>query len=285
MDKKRFYNLVLFSGIIIGAAMAAYSIIERSNLSNYEWAAKIEDISIPMEKYLLQLDGLSKDKRSPITQEDKEYVLERMIEEELLIKRAIDLGMLNNNPMARGTIVQQMIKTIISENDRYEISENELKEFFQENKGFFTKSSRLRVQQIYFSDELFKGRALEEAQKAFNLLQEGGELKMVSMLGSPSALKIPNSLMTLSKVREYIGPSLMNLAKNLEVGTSTPPVMVSGGYKIIYLLDKELAKTPDFNEIKSSISSEFLKRRDDQSLRKYLENLKNWYDISRNLPD
>ena len=285
MDKKRFYNLVLFSGIIIGAAMAAYSIIEKSNLSNYEWAAKIEDISIPMEKYLLQLDGLSKDKRSPITQEDKEYVLERMIEEELLIKRAIDLGMLNNNPMARGTIVQQMIKTIISENDRYEISENELKEFFQENKGFFTKSSRLRVQQIYFSDELFKGRALEEAQKAFNLLQEGRELKMVSMLGSPSALKIPNSLMTLSKVREYIGPSLMNLAKNLEVGTSTPPVMVSGGYKIIYLLDKELAKTPDFDEIKSSISSEFLKRRDDQSLRKYLENLKNWYDISRNLPD
>ena len=285
MDKKRFYNLVLFSGIIIGAAMAAYSIIEKSNLSNYEWAAKIEDISIPMEKYLLQLDGLSKDKRSPITQEDKEYVLERMIEEELLIKRAIDLGMLNNNPMARGTIVQQMIKTIISENDRYEISDNELKEFFQENKGFFTKSSRLRVQQIYFSDELFKGRALEEAQKAFNLLQEGRELKMVSMLGSPSALKIPNSLMTLSKVREYIGPSLMNLAKNLEVGTSTPPVMVSGGYKIIYLLDKELAKTPDFNEIKSSISSEFLKRRDDQSLRKYLENLKNWYDISRNLPD
>ena len=285
MDKKRFYNFVLFSGIIIGAAMAAYSIIEKSNLSNYEWAAQIEDISIPMEKYLLQLDGLSKDKRSPITQEDKEYVLERMIEEELLIKRAIDLGMLNNNPMARGTIVQQMIKTIISENDRYEISENELKEFFQENKGFFTKSSRLRVQQIYFSDELFKGRALEEAQKAFNLLQEGRELKMVSMLGSPSALKIPNSLMTLSKVREYIGPSLMNLAKNLEVGTSTPPVMVSGGYKIIYLLDKELAKTPDFNEIKSSISSEFLKRRDDQSLRKYLENLKNWYDISRNLPD
>ena len=141
------------------------------------------------------------------------------------------------------------------------------------------------MQQIYFSDELFKGRALEEAQKAFNLLQEGRELKMVSMLGSPSALKIPNSLMTLSKVREYIGPSLMNLAKNLEVGTSTPPVMVSGGYKIIYLLDKELAKTPDFNEIKSSISSEFLKRRDDQSLRKYLENLKNWYDISRNLPD
>ena len=94
--------------------MAAYSVIEKSNISDYKWAAKIEDTSIPMEKYLTQLDGLSKDKRSPLTQEDKEYVLERMIEEELLIKRAIDLGMLNDNPMARGTIVQQMIKTILA---------------------------------------------------------------------------------------------------------------------------------------------------------------------------
>ena len=74
-----------------------------------DWAAKIEDRSIPMEKYLTQLDGLATDKRSPITQTDKEYVLERMIEEELLIKRAIDLGMLDNNPIARGTIVQQMV--------------------------------------------------------------------------------------------------------------------------------------------------------------------------------
>ena len=284
MVSDKFYSFVLFLGMIIGASLAAFSIIERSNLSNYEWAAKIEDVSIPMDKYLLQLEGLSKDKRSPLTLKDIEYVLERMIEEELLIKRAIDLGMLNNNPMARGTIVQQMIKTIISENDRYEVSESELQNFFEENKGFFTKSSRLRIQQIYFSNELLKGKALEEAKKVYDLLQQGTDLKDAAKYGSPSALKIPNSLMTLSKVREYIGPSLMNRAKTLEIKGFTDPVEVSGGFKIIYLLDKELAKSPDFNEIKSSISSEYLKRRDDQSLRSYLENLKNWYDISRNLP-
>ena len=285
MVSDRFYSFVLFLGMIIGASLAAFSVIERSNLSNYEWAAKIEDVSIPMDKYLLQLEGLSKDKRSPLTLKDKEYVLERMIEEELLIKRAIDLGMLNNNPMARGTIVQQMIKTIISENDRYEVSESELQNFFEENKGFFTKSSRLRIQQIYFSNELLKGKALEEAKKVYGLLQQGTDLKDAAKYGSPSALKIPNSLMTLSKVREYVGPSLMNRAKTLEINGFTDPFEVSGGFKIIYLLDKDLAKSPDFNEIKSSISSEYLKRRDDQSLRSYLENLKNWYDISRNLPE
>lgn len=284
MDKNRFYSFVLFAGILIGALMAAYSVIEKSNISDYKWAAKIEDTSIPMEKYLTQLDGLSKDKRSPLTQKDKEYVLERMIEEELLIKRAIDLGMLNDNPMARGTIVQQMIKTIIAENARYEISDSELESFFLENSGFFTKSSRLRIQQIYFSNEQLKDDSLVVAKKAYDLLKRGDDFESVSKLGSPSALKIPNSLMTLSKVREYIGPSLMNLARELEINSFTSPIEVSGGYKIIYLIDKKMASPPQFNDIKASVSSEFLKRKDDQSLRSYLENLKNWYDVSRNLP-
>ena len=77
----------------------------------------------------------------------------------------------------------------------------------------------------------------------------------------------------------------MNIAQRLEPGTFTLPIKVSGGHKIIYLLDKELARDPKFNDIREAISSEYLKRRDDKSLREYLENLKNWYDISRNLPE
>ena len=265
--------------------MAGFSIIEKSNISNFQWAAKIEDTSIPMEKYLTQLEGLAKDKRSPITQKDKEYVLERMIEEELLIKRALDLGMLDNNPMARGTIVQQMIKTIISENARLEVTEEDLKAFFESNKGFFTKSSRLRLQQIYFSDQQFQENSLEEANKAYRRLLKGDEFIDVAKMGSKSALKIPNSLMTLSKIREYIGPSLMNTARGLEPGMFTRPVEVSGGHKIIYLFEKEMASEPKFSQVRSSVSAEYLKRKDDQSLREYLENLKNWYDVSRNLPD
>ncbi len=283
MDKKR-YTLILLFGMIFGAVLAAISIVEESSVSNYQWAAKIEDTIIPMDKYLMQLEGLAKDKRSPLTQSDEMYVLERMIEEELLIKRAIDLGMLENNPMARGTIVQQMIKTIISENDRYEIPEQDLINFFEENIGFFTKSQRLRLQQIYFSNEEFSNSSQKKAREAYEMLIDGEAFSNVSNLGSKSALRIPNTLMTLSKVREYIGPSLMNLARNLEAGSFSEPVAVSGGYKIIYLFEKELIEPPSFRNIEDSVRAEYSKRMDDKSLRDYLENLKNWYDISRNPP-
>ena len=285
MDDLTKHQSILGIGLIIGILLAALAIVEKNNITDQNWAAKIEDQLIPYERYQMQLEGLAKDKRSPLTNQDKEYVLERMIEEELLIKRAIDLGMLENNPMARGTIVQQMIKNIVTEGSRTEPQENELIEFFQENIGFFTKANRLRVRQIYFSKDDFGDEVVEKATDAFIRLNKGENFEEVALSGSKSALKIPDTLMNLSKVREYIGPSLMREAQLLKPGYSSAPNKVSGGYKIIYLVDREDATQPEYSNIRSTVLSEFLKRRDDQSLRKYLDNLKNWYDVTRNIKE
>jgi len=279
------HHYILGLGLVIGIFLAALTIVEKNNLSDQNWAAKIEDRVIPFERYKMQLEGLANDKRSPLTKKDKEYVLERMIEEELLIKRAIDLGMLENNPMARGTIVQQMIKNIISEGSRIEPEEKEIIEFFEENIGFFTKANRLRVRQIYFSEDEFGDKVHQEAKNVFTRLLKGETFDQVTLSGSNSALKVPDTLMNLSKVREYIGPSLMREAQLLKPGQFSEPKKVSGGYKIIYLVDREDAAQPEYSNIRSSVLSEFSKRRDDQSLRTYLDNLKKWYDVSRNLEE
>jgi len=285
MDDLTKHQSILGIGLIIGTLLAALAVVEKNNITDQNWAAKIEDQLIPYERYQMQLEGLARDKRSPLTNQDKEYVLERMIEEELLIKRAIDLGMLENNPMARGTIVQQMIKNIVTEGSRIEPQENELIEFFQENIGFFTKANRLRVRQIFFSQDDFGDEAFVKANDAFVRLNKGENFEEVAISGSKSALKIPDTLMNLSKVREYIGPSLMREAQLLKPGYSSAPNKVSGGYKIIYLVDREDAIQPEYSNIRSAVLSEFLKRRDDQSLRKYLDNLKKWYDVTRNIKD
>ena len=127
--------------------------------------------------------------------------------------------MLENNPMARGTIVQQMIKNIVIEGSRKEPEEDELTKFFEENIGFFTKANRLRVRQIYFSQDDFGDVVLEEANVAFSRLMEGDTFEEVALSGSKSALRIPDTLKNLSKVREYIGPSLMREAPTSNAGT------------------------------------------------------------------
>ena len=172
MNKDRLINLILILGVIIGILLAILSSIKETNFNfDDEWVAKVGDAEISRAKYILQLEGLSFSKRDLLKEEDKAFVLERMIEEELLIQRAKDLGMMSTNTMIRGTIVQQMINMIIAENSLELIEPTELKKFYKENKTFFTSADRLRVKQIYFAEEKVN-RLIEQWKLIKNLLKE-----------------------------------------------------------------------------------------------------------------
>ena len=276
---ERLQNILLIFGLIIGVFLAANSIVQESNLIEDDWVANVGGVQISKEKYYSQLEGLARDKKNPITERDKNYVLERMIEEELLIIRAKELGLFENNQIVRGSIIQQMIKLIISENYLESVEEETLRKFYEQNIGFFSSASRLRLQQIYFSN--LSGDSKERSEEAFEYLKEGASYDEVSQMADQSALTIPNSMMNLSKVREYIGPTLMNLARRLEPGEFSVPMEVAGGHKIIYLFDKELSEPEEFDSIQPKILKEYQRRRDDNSLREYLEDLKGWYEIKR----
>tara|TARA_B100001758_G_C18410688_1_gene615446 strand:+ start:1045 stop:1893 length:849 start_codon:yes stop_codon:yes gene_type:complete len=276
---ERLQNSLLIFGLIIGVFLAANSIVQESNLIEDDWVANVGGVQISKEKYYSQLEGLARDKKNPITERDKNYVLERMIEEELLIIRAKELGLFKNNQIVRGSIIQQMIKLIISENYLESVEEETLRKFYEQNIGFFSSASRLRLQQIYFSN--LSGDSKERSDEAFEYLKEGASYDEVSKMADQSALTIPNSMMNLSKVREYIGPTLMNLARRLEPGEFSVPMEVAGGHKIIYLFDKELSEPEEFDSIQPKILKEYQRRRDDNSLREYLEDLKGWYEIKR----
>lgn len=276
---EKWQNFLLLLGLFIGVVLAANSIVRESNLIDKDWVAVIGDVQISKEKYYSQLEGLARDKRNAITRKDKDYVLERMIEEELLIIRAKELGLLENNQIVRGSIIQQMIKLIISENYLESVEEEKLKKFYKDNIGFFSSASRLRLQQIYFSDS--SGNSRQRSEEAFKDLKEGSTFEEISQHADQSVLSIPNTMMNLSKVREYIGPTLMNVAKSLEPGEFSPPTKVAGGYKIIFLFDKELSEPERFDSIKPKVLREYQRRQDDKSLRDYLEDLKGWYEIKR----
>jgi len=281
MNKERLINILLILGVFIGVSLALFSSIRDTNFNNSrDWAARIGGAEISKEKYLLQLEGLNSDKRVPLNKEDKAFVLERMIEEELLIQRAKDLGMFSTNTMIRGTVVQQMINMIISESSFDIVSNSELELFYEKNKGFFTNADRLRLKQIYFSEE--KGSALKKAENLYLELIKGKSIDEIDGEGDKSALEVPDVLMTLAKVREYIGPSLMQVAKMLQPGEFTTPKKVIGGYKIIVLLERKDASPPKFEFIRERVKSEYKKRKDDQALRDYLNKLKKWYEIERN---
>ena len=49
------------------------------------------------------------------------------------------------------------------------------------------------------------------------------------------------------------------------------------------ILDGDYNTNINFDDIKEVVISEYKKRQDDKALRDYLENLKLWYDVERNI--
>ena len=61
--------------------------------------ARVGDALIRVEEYDRLVAGLESDRRSPVDGKLRRHVLDRMIDEELLVQRAVELGLVEDGPV------------------------------------------------------------------------------------------------------------------------------------------------------------------------------------------
>ena len=198
-----------------------------------------------------------------------------MIDEELLIQRAIDIGMLDNNSQIRSIIIQNMIKSIMSELETFELSEQDLKIFFNENKEFFSTAPKVRLKKLSFERN-------EDALNARKLILEGNFID-AQKLARNEIIELPNTILPTIKVREYIGPKLTEIALSMRDGEVSEVITELNAFHLIIMIKKIDMFIPDYENVKQQVENEFLKRQGDRLFLDYLENLRSWYDVTKNL--
>jgi parvulin-like peptidyl-prolyl isomerase len=269
---------MLAAGAIVGIVMAAVGFIDAKGQSTLPEGvvAQVNDKYIGEEKYLTVLNGLAADKRAETTREDRAYVLERLIEEELLVQRSIELGMLDSDTVVRSALVQAMIGSVIAEGAGEEVSEERLRSFYEDNIDFFVLPDRLHVRQIVFRARPRSGgeredgfeQALARAKEAHRQLDQGIPYQTVARYyGDETAIDIPNTLLSPNKLREYIGPTLVEASMKLEPGATSKPLETPSGYAILYMVDRKKSKEQGFETVRKQVEAEYRKRRDDRALR------------------
>ena len=73
-------------------------------------------------------------------EDDKKNVLERLIDEQLLLQRGLEIDLPQTEGMVRKSIVNSMIDKIVVEGQLFSVPENTLIEFYEDNKDFFLGS-------------------------------------------------------------------------------------------------------------------------------------------------
>lgn len=245
-------------------------------------AARVNGQIIQRDDYSRLLTALANDKRTPIDGEQRRFVLDRLVDEELLIQRGLELGLAHHDARVRKDITMSMVDSIVAEYRDLEVTDEELEEFFADNGDFFTRTGRFRVRQIWAgAPTLADGdTAFERARTASERLRRGDPFEAVRAdLGDSEIAPLPDAALPAAKLADYLGPTALRAVLELEVGAVSEPVRSSTGYHVLQLLERSGASVPDFAEVREEVLAEFRRRRADEALREYLAGLRSRAEI------
>jgi parvulin-like peptidyl-prolyl isomerase len=270
----------LASGAAAGVTLAAWGLLgtDASNAALPRGVvASVNGKLIQAEDWARLVEGLESDTREPAGPELRRRVLDRMIDEELLVQRGVELGLVESDRRVRADLTQAMIQSIVVEVEDAEPDDGELRRFYAEQAAFFTQPGRVRAEQVFFrvrapaEDAAAAARAAEAQRRLL-----GGEPfeRVRDELGDDEVSPLPAALLPPAKLREYVGPTALRAVMELAPGALSAPVRSGTGYHVFRLVEREEPELPPFEQIADHVRAEWVRRAGDRALRGYLDDLR-----------
>jgi peptidylprolyl isomerase len=275
---------LLAAGALAGVAAAAASLLGPAGAAPSlpdDAVARVNGSIIRSEEYERLLAALEADRRTPLGDEDRRRVLDRLIEEELLVQHALALGLARSDRRVRADLVSAVLGSLAAAGDAYAPGEDEIRAFYAENSDFFAGPGRLHVRQVFVAvGPEGEDAARERARRAAERLREGEPIEAVrAELGSPEVAPLPDAMLPPAKLREYLGPTALLVALDLAPGATSEPVRSAQGYHVLSLLEREAGGAPPLEEIVPQVRAELRRRADDRALRERLDQLRAEADV------
>jgi parvulin-like peptidyl-prolyl isomerase len=279
-------QFLLALGMIAGLALALSSILQPGSSTQGPLpegvAAIVNGTEISQESLESAVRALAADSQNPIGQAERNHVLDRLIEEELLVQRAVELELDVKDKSIRNRLAGAMIETIVAGVDQQAFSDEEVEAFFLKNRDFFSGAGRMWVRSLRFAarDDRHDAEALASAGEASARLRRGQSVEAVAeeLEASPSPL-MPQGLLPPAKVREYLGPTPTKAALGLNAGEVSDPIRVASAYFVLQMVARTPPSSPSLSAAAPQVRAEMRKRAGDEQLKAYLNMLRNRAEI------
>jgi len=274
----------LLAGAALGLALSAWGLVGSRGADHVpgegaleeDEAARVGDRAIRRVDYERVLAGVARDLRAPLDDAGRRRVLERMIDEELLVQQALALGLAAVDRRVRGELVSSLVDSVVAEADAEPPTTAEVEAHYAANRDFFARPGRLRVEALAFGDGGARaGSALERATAARARLVAGENVRTVeATLADPPVAPVPDALLPSAKLRDYLGPAVLEAALALEPGVWSEPIPSTGGLSLVRVREREAADVPPLAEVEALVRRDLVRRRGDDALRRYLDTLR-----------
>ena len=289
-------SLIFIVAIILGIALIFYETISFNNeflqLKNKKAVALVNDVVISEDQFLKYASNLGADIQPEDDVEILELLLERMIEEELLVQRGIELDLHKKDIGVRKEMIKQVIDFIIQV-ERNQTSEEDIRVFYNKNIGKYTPTQKIQFQSIYINspnkESVLLGTESDlktlqpKLSKLYDELKTKDFLQIKSIYDENSFFEIPKKLISIKDCNNLFGKSICNEVASLKLDEVSQPIFFDNGYLIFKLVDyiKQEIDEGYYNEIREKIIFDYNNGLDDEKLKKYLKFLKENSEIIR----
>jgi len=270
---------LLLAGAVAGIALAAYGVLGSGDdaAAPPDAIALVNGQALSRESFARFSAAVAAERRTTtLDASEQRRLLDRMIDEELLLQRGIALGLDRYEPSARGAIVSALVASVTADAETGEPDEATLREFHAKNAGRFGSGPRLAVD-VAFVAVANRAEALarERAETLARRLRAGEDFATLNAeLGDAPVAQLPSGELDLDTLRDYLGPTAARAAAELAVGEVAGPVRGSTGYTVLVLRGRRAEETAPFESVREQVRAEYLRSRGEQALSDYLAGLR-----------
>jgi parvulin-like peptidyl-prolyl isomerase len=237
------------------------------------------------EEVLLQL-ALSMDYQYLPVVQDRLKKLGGFLEEdnaelpadEVLIERAIDLGLLQSDPVIRRYLVSVMERALIA-SVPIDISEQEVSRYYEEHMQEFVQPSRLDITHVFFSEDA--GRTQEYAAAARERLLASADMDRDQQLRLGDVFYSGHQFAGKNETQlaSIFGAEFAREVFESEADQWSNPVRSAYGWHLVWPHNIQLPVTPPVAEVQDKILARIKQDKEKQVLKQQIEKLRQDYEI------
>jgi hypothetical protein len=254
----------LIAGAVAGLLAAGYGILRQAESGGElppNAVARVNEQIITRDNFdravtrLLGANDLSED--------DSARILQRLVEDELLVQRGIELGMAQSDSTVRNAIVDSLVASVTAEADAASPTDEELQQYLEENPDRFSYTANMSVAAWQTDDEVV-------AQSFITALRDYGETPVSDAIGPIPDL--PAGMMPVELLRDYLGPGIAAAASEMPEGSSAVFAR-RGRWLVVQILEKKSAVITDLSAVRNRVLLDYRRNLADEALRDYLDGL------------
>jgi len=210
----------------------------------------------------------------PPTRAELAAIIHERVDEELLAREAIRLGLDKDDMIVRRRLAQKMSFTSEDVGATTEPDEATLRAFYARTATSYASPARLALRHVFFSADRTGVRPEIAASEALTQLRKGQAVG-----GDPSLLPLTYADVSIADLARDYGPAFVDAAQKASEGAWVGPVASPFGVHLLRVEARRAPESPSFDNIRAEVRSAWIAERRKANNDTYLKGLRKRYRV------